>query len=107
MCGIAGILRLSGEDVKAGKDQVQRIINLLGHRGPDASGFYEHKKVSLFHTRLQIIDTTGASAQPFRYPEEQDALVFNGEIFNYRELHRQLPFTKTTGDVEVLYRLVR
>src|SRR5688572_5784658 len=107
MCGIAGILSLAGELKEEDETRDQAILDLLRHRGPDDSRLFKKEGLTLFHTRLQIIDTSEASAQPFHYPEKNDALIFNGEIFNYSELGKNYRGLRTRGDVEVLYRLLQ
>jgi asparagine synthase (glutamine-hydrolysing) len=107
MCGIAGILRLSTEEGTTEAPSEQKILDLLKHRGPDARRTFTADRLTLYHSRLQIIDTSDASAQPFFYKEKNDALVYNGEIFNYKELAKTLSGLTTEGDVEVLYRLVQ
>ncbi|GAB3133736.1 asparagine synthase (glutamine-hydrolyzing) [Marisediminicola antarctica] len=78
------------------------MVATLNHRGPDDSGFWQEGGIGLGHTRLSIIDLAG-SRQPMVSADGRWALVFNGEIFNYRELRAQLsyPFT-SDGDTEVI-----
>ncbi|MBA2613615.1 MAG: asparagine synthase (glutamine-hydrolyzing) [Bacteroidetes bacterium] len=85
----------------------QKILDLLKHRGPDNRAFKEYKKCILFHSRLQILDTSGTSNQPFCDDESENCLVFNGEIFNYKEFQKKQSNLKTTGDVEVLFNLLK
>lgn len=107
MCGFAGILRFS-EDVSVPDLQTsQKVLQSLKHRGPDSEGSIEIGKLHLYHSRLSILDTSDASSQPYRYAEHNDALVYNGEIFNYLELAQNIAGLRTSGDVEVLYRLLR
>lgn len=105
MCGIAGITGGTEQIRRAGDEHVLRILR---RRGPDSSNVLSTTTgTTLFHARLSIIDTSSHSSQPFSYVENNDALVFNGEIFNYRELGKNISSLRTTGDVEVLYRLLR
>ena len=102
MCGIAGVLRLDG--APAERAPLERIIACLGHRGPDGSGVHVSEGIALGHTRLSILDPTDAGAQPmFR---GRNALVHNGEIYNYLELADELRShgqVITTGtDTEVI-----
>ena len=99
MCGIAGI---------AGKQdgQLLRVMtNLLAHRGPDAEGTHLERDVSLGHRRLSIIDLS-AGRQPMSCAEGRYWVVFNGEIYNYRDLREHLAGLghafSTNSDTEVL-----
>lgn len=104
MCGIAGYF---GPQIR---DHVylQQTSDVLKHRGPDGEGMYTHQfqnnKVALVHRRLAIIDLDERSNQPFRL--ESTVLVFNGEIYNYLGLRRELRDLghefQTSGDTEVL-----
>ncbi len=99
MCGIAGIAgRCDGE-------LVRRMADLLAHRGPDAEGFHLDAAVSLGHRRLSIIDLSSGQ-QPMSYGDGRYWVVFNGEIYNYRELREQLRGLgrsfSTNSDTEVL-----
>ncbi|MCB0793170.1 MAG: asparagine synthase (glutamine-hydrolyzing) [Flavobacteriales bacterium] len=102
MCGIAGIMGLEGlTDPRAA---VHRMTDAMAHRGPDAEGIWSDRQVVLGHRRLSIIDLSHAADQPFVDHEERFVLVFNGEIYNYRELKAELspyPF-RTNSDTEVL-----
>lgn len=101
MCGIAGIL---GNSVN--EHQLEKIVLSQHHRGPDNSSVWisEDAKVALGHNRLSIIDLTTAANQPMKTADESLVIVFNGEIYNYKELINQLsdyPF-KTHSDTEVI-----
>ncbi|MCC7364532.1 MAG: asparagine synthase (glutamine-hydrolyzing) [Dehalococcoidia bacterium] len=106
MCGIAGILRADGEPVPPG--QVAAMIATLRHRGPDGDGSFFAPGIAFGHTRLAIIDLTCGSDQPFIDEAAGLALIFNGEIYNYIELRKQLIGLghqfRSTGDTEVLLR---
>lgn len=106
MCGIAGIIYFDNKSSKKFSNN-QKILDLLKHRGPDNQAFKEFNNCTLFHSRLEILDTTGASNQPFLDSENKNCLVFNGEIFNYKEFQKTQNNLKTTGDVEVLFNLVK
>ncbi len=100
MCGIAGFLSFS---VNFSKPDLENMTNALAHRGPNAAGFYFNDKVGLGHRRLSIIDLTEAANQPMHSQCGRYVIVFNGEIYNYREIARELKVTlKTTSDTEVL-----
>jgi asparagine synthase (glutamine-hydrolysing) len=108
MCGITGIIAFSEE----GKQHLPKIgdaVNALLHRGPDGNGTYTNRNVAFGHTRLAIIDTTAAASQPFHSEDKRWTIVFNGEIFNYRELRSDLESSgiafNTGSDTEVLLQL--
>ena len=87
MCGIAGILDFDG--AVAGAD-VTEMLRRIHHRGPDDRGVYEDAGVALGACRLAIIDLSPAGHQPMRDESGRYALVYNGEIYNYRELRAEL-----------------
>src|SRR5688500_13816458 len=101
MCGIAGILRLSAAaETQSPPPQTddQKVLGLLRHRGPDSRRTFSKEGLTLYHSRLQVIDTTENSSQPFFYPGNNDALVYNGEVFNYKDLSEQITGLRTEGD---------
>lgn len=111
MCGITGAIefkRSQNLNFKEGSD----LHNYIRRRGPDYYGVekteYENWSVTLAHSRLAIIDLSGASNQPMISDDERYIITFNGEIYNYREVREELitnGFTfRTTGDTEVLLR---
>ena len=104
MCGIAAIINSAG----APRDGViDRMARRLDHRGPDAIRSIRLSGCDLGHTRLSIIDLSGGS-QPMADETERFWIVFNGEIYNYRELYGQLEALgwkfRTRSDTEVLLR---
>ena len=103
MCGIAGILNLTGEPVDPG--QLRRIIELVRHRGPDGAGCYAEAGIALGHARLSIIDLAGGQ-QPMANEDRSLWITFNGEIFNYLELRDELARCghrfATRSDTEVI-----
>ena len=110
MCGIAGVL--SRESLADGEALAGRLDDQLAHRGPDGHAHYRGAggRLLLVHRRLAIIDTTPAGRQPMAAPDGRRRIVFNGEIYNYRDLRDQLirqgeRFTTGT-DTEVLLRLI-
>jgi|SRR5579863_6253280 len=108
MCGIAGILNFNGE--RADPALLQRMSEMIHHRGPDDSGIFASGPAGLAHTRLSIIDRAGGR-QPMHDAEKTLWITFSGEIFNYRELRRELiakgyRFT-TQSDTEVVMHLYR
>jgi asparagine synthase (glutamine-hydrolysing) len=88
MCGFAGELRFDGH--VAEMTAVQRMNERLRHRGPNDAGSLQRGPLALAHRRLTIIDLSKAGAQPMTDPELGLSLVFNGCIYNYRELRAQL-----------------
>lgn len=105
MCGIYGKVALGRE---LDERDCKRRTEMLGHRGPDYCGSHVSENVFLGHTRLSILDLSPAGNQPFGEPDAK--LIFNGEIYNWRELSsRYLPEKHfvTRSDTEVLYELFR
>lgn len=104
MCGIAGIF---DSDISAAVDPglIERMSNAMAHRGPDGSGVWAQGGIGLGHRRLSIIDLEG-SPQPMHSADGRAVIVFNGEIYNFRELRRELETDgvrfKTEGDTEVI-----
>lgn len=101
MCGVSAILRLA-----PGADVIEPMVTALTHRGPDDRGTYVDPggRAVLGHDRLSIIDLSHAADQPFTSPDGRYVLVCNGELYNYRELRRELrdyPF-RSDGDIEVM-----
>lgn len=88
MCGIAGIFNFSSRRVS--RDEVQRMINALIHRGPDGEGVYLDKNLGLGHRRLAIIDLSEAAHQPMQAAEGRYVISYNGELYNYKELRKEL-----------------
>ena len=88
MCGIAGVAPLGGADPSS-LDQLRAMCDTLVHRGPDAAGLDVRCGVGLGMRRLAIIDLAGGD-QPLWNEDQTVRLVFNGEIYNFRELRRDL-----------------
>jgi asparagine synthase (glutamine-hydrolysing) len=92
MCGIAGGW-FPGSDV-ASRERLERALFTLKHRGPNDQGFESYPAfegtVHFGHTRLSIIDLSSAGHQPMTSPSGRFSIVFNGEIYNYRELRGEL-----------------
>ncbi len=104
MCGIAGIFHY--ETVKpVDPKRVERMTDVLAHRGPDGSDVWTAPGVGLGHRRLSIIDLDG-SPQPMPSADGRAVIAFNGEIYNYRELRRELErdgaHFRTDGDTETI-----
>jgi asparagine synthase (glutamine-hydrolysing) len=103
MCGIGGIVRGSGRPVDP--EMLGRMIAAMRHRGPDGFGLYVGVRAGLAHARLSIIDPAGG-AQPMGNEDGSLFIVFNGEVYNYVELRRELRDAghrfQTVSDTEVL-----
>lgn len=106
MCGIAGIKKVSsGRSQKISRGSIRAMIDAIAHRGPDDEGVYINEKdgVALGHRRLSILDLSLAGHQPMSNEQETIKLIFNGEIYNYIELKKELGFKcKSESDSEVL-----
>src|SRR5436853_5786062 len=88
MCGICGQVNFSGEPVDPAF--VRRMARTLAHRGPDGEGVYAQGAIGLGHRRLSIIDLSPQAAQPMCSADGSAWIVYNGEIYNYRELRAEL-----------------
>ncbi len=99
MCGIAGIVGTA-----ATRERVAAMTERLRHRGPDDGDCFVAPGVALGHRRLSILDLSSAARQPMTLGDL--TLVYNGELYNHRELRSDLPGPMaSTGDTEVLLRL--
>ena len=99
MCGILGVLG------SYNKNQVESMLSAQSHRGPDAVGTFYDDSIALGHNRLSIIDLSSDANQPLYSNDNRFVLVFNGEIYNYKELKLILQESyqfKTQSDSEVL-----
>jgi asparagine synthase (glutamine-hydrolysing) len=105
MCGIFGIVYRNGETLPSQR-LLQKSAEALVHRGPDGSGIYHEPGIGLAHTRLSLLDLDARSNQPFWDAEGRHCLVYNGEIYNFREIREDLirrgAAFRTTSDTEVL-----
>ncbi len=104
MCGIAGIFTnrpLTGQEIT-------QCTSQLRHRGPDAFGSYitQNDHFGLIHTRLSIIDLSSAANQPFHSADGRYIMVYNGEVYNHRDLANKHALSLKTGsDTEVIIEL--
>ena len=107
MCGIAGVL-YSDSDRSVDSAVLKGMGDAIAHRGPDGEGYFRDRNVGLVHRRLSIIDLEGGH-QPISNEDESIHVVFNGEIYNYRELRAELESQghvfRTNSDTEVLVHL--
>lgn len=105
MCGITGIFTFN-EVGRFNLPNLSRATQALEHRGPDNQGLYVDEFVGLGHRRLSIIDLSTDANQPFQSADERYQLIFNGEIYNYRLLRKNLEANgvsfRTESDTEVL-----
>ncbi|MBA3662727.1 MAG: asparagine synthase (glutamine-hydrolyzing) [Bacteroidetes bacterium] len=112
MCGITGILSAT---IGKGKREgiVKGMNKCLAHRGPDNDGIWSGDELTMGHRRLSIIDLSPESDQPFFSTDKRYVIVYNGELYNYRDLKLQLQrtahgtsekpyFFKTASDTEVI-----
>ena len=108
MCGIFGAFSPSGLD----EFRCARALRLLDHRGPDSRKLQMHRngRVALGHTRLKVLDLSNEANQPFASDCGNYEIVYNGEIYNFRELRNEISNRfrfRTTSDTEVLLNLYR
>jgi asparagine synthase (glutamine-hydrolysing) len=112
MCGLAGVfLFKSAPDQRAAENAVQRMCDRMQARGPDALGYWNDPDagMSLGHRRLSILDLEPRANQPMHSGDGRYAIVFNGEIYNFRDLRHELEKDgetfRTQSDTEVLLKL--
>ncbi|MCC7051137.1 MAG: asparagine synthase (glutamine-hydrolyzing), partial [Bacteroidia bacterium] len=107
MCGIAGYY--SPDNFF--KDSIEKMTLAISHRGPDAQGVFKEKKIALGHRRLSVLDTSDRANQPMFSHDNNYVIVYNGEVYNYRELSADLKFTNnqlvfnTSSDTETILEL--
>lgn len=112
MCGIAGIVAQTKETALY-EPAIRKMTDAIAHRGPDAEGIWNDDHCFLGHRRLSIIDLSEAGRQPFFSPDGRYIMVYNGELYNYREIKLELqrvqqgsaslPYIfKTNTDTEVI-----
>ncbi|MFN6202377.1 MAG: asparagine synthase (glutamine-hydrolyzing) [Acidobacteriota bacterium] len=104
MCGITGFLNYNGEPVDP--EVLRKMADAIRPRGPDGDGFYTDGGLGFGHRRLAIIDLSHECDQPMVTADGRYALIFNGEIYNFRELRAELQNVgyrfRSTGDSEVV-----
>src|SRR5829696_2167099 len=88
MCGIAGVISLTGEP--AGRDLLKRMTDAIAHRGPDGEGWFSAGPIGLGNRRLSIIDLSANGNQPLANETGDVVVTYNGEIYNFRELRVEL-----------------
>lgn len=87
MCGIAGIVNWNNF---VEESSIQKMCDAIAHRGPDHAGYLNLPEVKLGHRRLSIIDLSDSASQPMQDFSKRYQIVFNGEIYNYQEIKKQL-----------------
>ena len=111
MCGIAGIFAYGRAAAPVDEAELLRIRERMQKRGPDGAGLWLSldRRTGLAHRRLAIIDLSDTGAQPMSTPDGRLVITFNGEIYNYRELRRELEgeghVFRSQSDTEVLLHL--
>ncbi len=105
MCGIAGLVLRDPQALPA-KDLVLGMAGRIAHRGPDGEGLHLAQGVALAHRRLAIIDLADTGKQPMQDATGRYTIVFNGEIYNYKDLRSELEAAgrnfRTQSDTEVI-----
>ena len=101
MCGFVGYINKESDK----KDNIKKMADLITHRGPDSEGYYTDETIALGFRRLSIIDLNNGS-QPIYNEDKTKVIVFNGEIYNFKELRAALEekghVFSTNTDTEVL-----
>ena len=102
MCGIAGII--GSPDLNFNKE---KILKSILHRGPNSSGIYSKENVTLIHSRLSILDISDNGNQPMIDKENGVIIIYNGEIYNFKELRKELKTFNffSNSDTEVILKL--
>lgn len=108
MCGINGILHLQLQK-KVDERILTKMRDSLEHRGPDDKGLFIENNIGFGHRRLSILDISSAGHQPFLSEDGRYVLVYNGEIYNYKEFYPELKSNgfdiRTSSDTEILIKL--
>lgn len=111
MCGIAGFYAYGNVLCSDPQKVIKRMTDVIAHRGPDDEGMFCDNEVYLGHRRLSIIDLTSAAHQPMVTRDLRYVIVYNGEVYNYRELRARLIRTGhvfyTESDTEVILNMYR
>ena len=104
MCGLAGFIGDGAEQ------ELWEMISTLKYRGPDFQSVYHHENIGLAHARLSIIDLSAAANQPLFSSDRSSVIIFNGEIYNFKQIRNELEKShgirfQTNSDTEVLLSL--
>jgi asparagine synthase (glutamine-hydrolysing) len=110
MCGIAGVVSFDSS-LRIMQEHLMRMSSAIAHRGPDGHNLHlteRSPQIGMAFRRLAVLDPDPRSMQPMSTPDGRFTLVFNGEIYNYRDLRAQFPGHpwQTTGDTEVLLHIL-
>lgn len=103
MCGICGIVNFS--EKKINESSLKEMMSIMKHRGPDDEGIFIENNIGLGHVRLSIIDLSDKAHQPMFSNDQKKIISFNGEIYNYIELRKELSANyefRTESDTEVI-----
>ena len=105
MCGFSGIINSTRSKDQI-LEQLSKSIQNIAHRGPDALGTFSKDQIHFAHARLAVLDLDERSNQPFLTSDESAVLLFNGEVYNFKQLREELVALgsefRTEGDTEVL-----
>lgn len=106
MCGICGVVPFNKQSIEKSKEQVNSMMAKMHHRGPDDNGVFSTEFAAFGFVRLSILDLSQAGHQPMQSPDNRYTIVFNGEIYNYIEIRKELESDgfkfKSNTDTEVL-----
>lgn len=105
MCGISGFINYSNQTIEL--KHLKKMLSIQHHRGPDFQGIYYKGFVGFAHNRLSLLDLSNQGNQPFE--DNEFVLVYNGEIYNYLEIKRQLPpfDYQSSSDTAVLFHALK
>ena len=107
MCGIVGVWQRGNNEIDV--RVVKKMSEVLRHRGPDDKGLKVSTNIVLAHRRLSIIDLSSAGKQPMTTEDDRYSLVFNGEVYNFKELREKYcskTLLRSSSDTEVLLRVL-
>ncbi len=104
MCGIAGKIKFNNGRVE--RSEILKMLDVMKYRGPDDRGVFAEESAGLGHLRLSIIDLSSAGHQPMESKDGNFSIIFNGEVYNYPELKKELELAgihfRTATDTEVI-----
>ena len=106
MCGITGIIKLDNSGIS--RSDLKNMTDSISHRGPDGEGYFSNNNIGFGHRRLAIIDLSDNANQPFISSDGLFTLIYNGEVYNFKEIKKELSakgyiFTSETDSEVVLY----
>ncbi len=107
MCGVCGVMTFKPLVINDQKHQIEKMISMMSRRGPDDEGIWTDNKHSVFgFRRLSILDLSPSGHQPMVTSDNRCAIVFNGEVYNFKEIRHELERKgikfKSSGDAEVV-----